>query len=122
MSSILLFEKNQEKIPQLIFLLKLADIHCTVARTVEEVLNWINACQMMVVSFDLFLLNSLEETGLDNMLLTELCNLSAVPIVCVKREAFPHSIFVNHKVITCHPDELLDCLERQLAHVNQTTA
>lgn len=122
MANILLFEKNQERIPHLVFLLKLAHLNCTVAKTVEEVLNWINASQMMVIRFDLLLLNSLEETGLNNMLLTELCNTASVPIVCVTREESSHSIFSTHRVVTCHPEELLDCVKRQLAYVHSSTA
>lgn len=117
MANILLFEKNQERIPHLVFLMKLAHLSCTVAKTVEEVLNWINASQMMVIRFDLLLLNSLEETGLNSMLLTELCNTVSVPIVCVMREESSLSIFSTHRVVTCHPEELLDCVERQLAQV-----
>ena len=115
MPHLLLFEKKQERIPQLIFLLKLADIHCTVARTAEEVMNWVSACGLMLIQFDLFLLNSLEDSGLDNMLLTEICNVVTVPVVCVQREEVPPSIFSIHPVITCFPDEMLECLQHQLA-------
>ena len=115
MPNILLFENNQEKIRQLVFLLKLADIDCTVARTAEEVMNWVNACQMLATNFDLFLLNSLQGSGLDNMLLTELCGVVKVPIVCVQREEVPPSIFSIHPVITCRPGEMLECLKQQLA-------
>ena len=118
MHNILLFETNQEKIQQLVFLLKLADIRCTVARTPEEVLNWVSACRMMVTSFDLVLLNSLQGSGLDNMLLTELCEVKTAPVVCVRRQDVPPSIFLIHPVVTCHPDNLLECLKEQLVTTN----
>ena len=117
MHDILLFETNQDKIQQLVFLLKLADIRCTVARSAEEVLNWVNACRIAVMNFDLVLLNSFGDSGLDNILLTELCKVSTVPVVCVKRQEVPPSVFQIHKVITCHPDHLLDCLQEQLSFV-----
>ncbi len=122
MHNILLFEKNQERISHLVFLLKLADIHCTVARTTEEVVNWVNACKMMVISFDLLLLSSLEGSGLDNMLLTELCKVATVPVICVQREEVPTSLFLIHHVVTCHPEDLLDCVKKQLACVNNSVS
>jgi len=113
MHNILLFEPDHEKVSHSVFLLKLADIQCTVAKTAEEVLNWVNACRMLVTSFDLILLNSLQGSGLDNMLLTELCEQATVPVVCVQRQDAPPSIFLIHNVIICHPDHLLDCLQEQ---------
>ena len=118
MHNILLFETDREKVSQLVFLLKLAEIHCTVARNVEEVLNWVNACRMMVTSFDLVLLNSLQGDDHDNMLLTELCEVATVPVICVKRQEVPPSIFLIHPVVTCHPDNLLECLKEQLVTTN----
>ncbi len=118
MHNILLFEENQEKIPHLVFLLKLADFNCTVARTAEEVINWLSADRLMVINFDLVLLNSLQGSGMDNMLLTELCDAVTVPVVCVKRPDVPPSIFLIHHVVTCHPDDLLDCVKQQLISAN----
>lgn len=118
MHNILVFEADHEKIPHLVFLLKLADIHCTVAETAEEVLNWLSAELLTMMSFDLILLNSLEGNGLDNMLLTELCKVATVPVVCVQREEITPSIFLIHHVVTCHPDDLLDCVKKQLISVN----
>ncbi|MCF6267558.1 MAG: hypothetical protein L3J57_13570 [Desulfuromusa sp.] len=122
MHNILLFEPDQEKVPHSVFLLKLADIHCTVAKTAEEILNWVNACRMMVTHFDLILLNSLQGSGLDTILLTELCEQATVPVVCVQRQEVPPSLFLIHNVITCHPDYLLDCLQEQFNSLaNQLT-
>jgi DNA-binding NtrC family response regulator len=118
MHNILLFEENQEKVPHLVFLLKLADINCTVARTAEEVINWLSADRLMVINFDLVVLNSLQGSGMDNMLLTELCEVVTVPVVCVKRQDVPPSIFLIHHVVTCHPDDLLDCVKQQLLSAN----
>lgn len=114
MHNILLFEADQGKVPHLIFLLKLVDIRCTVARTAEEVLNWLSADLLTMMSFDLVLLNSLQGSGFDNILLTELCKVATVPVVCVKRKEIPSSVFFKHHVVTCHPDELLDCVKEQL--------
>jgi len=119
MYNILLFESNQEKISHLVFLLKLADIHCTVARTAEEVLNWISACRMMVIKFDLVLISSLQGSGLENMLLTELCHSATVPIVCVERQCLPLSKFLHQHIITCHSDDLLNCLKEHLVSTNK---
>jgi len=120
MHNILLFEADHAKIPHLVFLLKLADIHCAVARTVEEVLNWFSADLLPMMSFDLVLLNSLEGSGFDNMLLTELCKVATVPVVCVQREEVQPSIFLIHHVVTCYPDDLLDCVKKQLVSVNNS--
>ncbi len=117
MHNILLFEADQGKVPHLIFLLKLADIRCTVARTEEEVLNWLSADLLTMMSFDLVLLNSLRGSGIDNVLLTELCKVATVPVVCVKRKETPPSIFLKHHVVTCHPDDLLNCVKEQLIFV-----
>ena len=120
MNNILLYEPRQEEVPHLVFMLKLADIKCTVARTAEEALNWIAACRLSVVNFDLILLNFVQGSDLENMLLSELCRLAEEPVVYVDRQTEQVPSFVKNHVI-CQPDDLLECLEDQLnqAHVNR---
>ena len=114
MRHILLFEENPDHVSQQVFLLRLIDIQCTVARTIEEVLNWIDAYRMKVISFDLVLLNSLKESGLNNMLLTEIHKGETLPIVCVEDQESPAEFFLDHNVMTCHPDNLMNFLKEQL--------
>jgi len=118
MPHILLFEENQGRIPHLVFLMKLAEVDCTVARTAEELLNWLSADRLMIINFDLVLLNSLPRNGMDNLLLTELSKVATVPVICVKRLNKPLSISMVHNVVTCHPDDILDCVNQQLSLVD----
>ncbi len=112
MNNILLFEPRQEEVPHLVFMLKLADIECTVAKTAEEALNWISACQLSVARFDLILLNFLQGSGLENMLLSELCKLAKRPVIYVDRQTEEIPSFVKNHVV-CQPEGLLACLQEQ---------
>lgn len=113
MNNILLFEPRQQEVPHLVFVLKLAGIECTVAVTAEEALNWVTACEAAVIKFDLILLNFLQGSGLEHMLLSELCRLAKKPVVYVDRQVGPVPDFLKDRVI-CSPDDLLSCLENQL--------
>jgi len=115
MNHILLFEPDRERIPHLIFLLKLADIKCTVARTIEEAINWLSADRLKVIQFDLFLLSSLEGVDLDGELLVEALKSTTFPVATIQRETSSFPELLNDKVITCHPDNLLSCLKECLA-------
>lgn len=117
MNNILLYEPRAEEVPHLVFMLKLADIECTVAKTAEEALNWIAACRMAVISFDLILLNFLQGSGLENMLLSDLSHSTKKPVVYVDRHSVEIPEFMeNHAV--CPPEDLLSCLEEQLRSAN----
>lgn len=110
MRNVLILEPDHEKVPQLVFLLNLADIRCTVASTIEEALNWINADQQMMTPFDLFLLNSLQAIELDKKILTEISRSITIPIVYIQRENEPLPQFLANHIVFCYPDNLLSCL------------
>ena len=118
MSHILLFEPNQERVPHLIFLLNLADIHCTVARTIEEAINWLSAVRLQVIHFDLFLLSSLEGVDLEKELLAETLNSTTVPVVSIQRHNLPLPEICGTEIVSCHSDNLLSCLGELLISEN----
>ena len=115
MRNILILEPDQEKVPQLVFLLNLADIRCTVVNTIEEALNWINADPLMMTPFDLFLLNSLQAVELDKKILTEISRSITIPIVYIQREkgALPETLAKS--IMICYPNNLLSCLHECFA-------
>ena len=114
MNNILLLEPNSEKIPHLVFLLRLADISCTVARSVEEAFNWLTANRLMVTRFDLVLLNSLQGVELEKKLLDEMTSSTEIPLVYVQREGAYLPQFKTKGIVVCHPDNLLSCLQECL--------
>lgn len=118
MYNVLLFEEDRAKVPSLVFLLKLAEINCTVAQTSDELLNWINVEQLMGPQFDLLLLTSLQGNARDNKLLTKLCEFNTGPIICVQSPDVSPSIFLIHSVVTCHPDDILDCIKELITSSN----
>ena len=117
MNNILLYEPRHEKVPSLIIMLKKADIECTVAKTAEEAVNWVAACRMSVIRFDLILLNFLQGSGLENMLLSDLCHSAKKPVVYVDRHSIVIPEFMDNHVV-CHPEDLLPCLQKQLNSAN----
>lgn len=119
MRNILILEPDDEKVPQLVFLLNLSDIRCTVARTIEEALNWLNADQLMMTGFDLFLLNSLQIVELEKTLLAEISSAITVPVVYVQRENLPLPELLGDRIVTCHPNNLLSCLHECLVPENK---
>ena len=114
MNNILLYEPDQERVSHLLFLLNLADLHGTVARTIEEAYNWLSADRQKVIKFDLFLLGSLQEDELEKKLLPEMSDLITVPIIYIKQEATNLPEFLSDKTINCHPVNLLSCLHECL--------
>ena len=119
MNHILLFEPNQERVPQLIFLLSLADIRCTVATTIEEALNWLSADRLKVIQFDLFLLGSLEGIELEKEKMIEISSSISVPIVSLQRENSSVPEFLSDGIAICHPDNLLSCLQKHFVSENK---
>ncbi len=116
MRNVLILEPDHKKVPQLVFLLNLADIRCTVASTIEEALNWINADQLMMTPFNLLLLNSLQAVELDKKILAEISRSRTIPIVYVQREKRPLPQFLADSMVFCYPDNLLSCLHTCLVH------
>jgi len=114
MNHILLYEPDQERVPQLIFLLNLADIRCTVAGTIEEACNWLSADHQKVIMFDLFLLDSLNGDELEKKLLAEISGFTTVPILYIEQEATPLPEYLRDKTTICHPHNLLSCLHECL--------
>ncbi len=115
MKRILLLEPNRDHVPHLIFLLKLVDIQCTVARSVEEAINWLSAAKMMVVHFDLVLWSSFPGLGPEMKMLERIINSSTVPVVYLQREGSYLPQIPGDGVIICNPANLLSCLRDCLA-------
>ncbi len=119
MNHVLLFEPNQERVPYLSFLLSLAGIRCTVARTIEEALNWLSSDLLLAIHFDLFLLGSLEGVELEKKLLAEISSSITVPVVYVLREDLHLPEPLSDGIVTCHPVNLLSCLQENLVPENK---
>ncbi|MEA3544859.1 MAG: hypothetical protein U9R69_06515 [Thermodesulfobacteriota bacterium] len=119
MKNILLFEPDQKMVPHLIFLLKLANIQCSVARTMEETINLLSAERLNVIHFDLLLLSSLEGSEQEKKILTEQISSIAVPVVYTRRENDYLTESLSREVVSCHPDNLLHCLEECLVSASQ---
>ncbi|MCD6580564.1 MAG: hypothetical protein J7K90_02080 [Desulfuromusa sp.] len=103
----------------MIFLLNLADIHCTIAKTIEEAINWLSADRLQVIHFDLFLMSSLEGVDLEKELLAEISNSITVPVVSIQRENQPLPEVCGTEIISCHSDNLLSCLGEHLMPDNR---
>ncbi len=114
MTHILMLEPNRENVPHLVFLLKLAGIRCTVARNLEEVVNWLSAHRLMVAHFDLVLLNSLSGLDPEKKLLDDITGSTTVPLVYVQRDGSYLPQISGEGIILCHPDNLLSCLRECL--------
>lgn len=114
MNNILLFEPDSRKVPHLVFVLKLARINCTVAKTVNEVINWLSAAHMMVTHFDLLLLNNFDMSYQESLNLSQSVKLSQIPVIAVKRTKNEFAEALESGVTTCSPDNLLICLQQQL--------
>ena len=121
MSHILLLESNHERVPNLIFLLKLVDIHCTLAKTTWEALDWLTANQQKLIHFDLFLLSSLEGIELEKQSLPEMLDSIDIPVVVIQRENLPLPDLLSDATITCNPDNILSCLDECLVPENKAT-
>ena len=119
MSHILLYESDSERVSQLLFLLNLADIRCTVSRTIEEAYNWLSADRQKIVRFDLFLLGSLNGDDLVKKILAQISDFTTVPIVYIKQEAKPFPDYLSHEILICHPHSLLSCLHEHLSESSQ---
>lgn len=112
--TILIYEPRAEQVSHLIFLLHLADIRGTHARTAAEAINWLAAYRLLVISFDLVLICSLCTTEAERLLLEELPGLP-LPVVFLQRDDMPLAQASNQHPIVCHPDDLLSCLNDCLA-------
>jgi hypothetical protein len=107
--TILIYEPHCEQVPHLVFLLHLADICGTHARTAEEAINWLSAHRLQVITFDLLLICSFSRTEHEHQLLMELPGL-LLPVVFLQRDNVSPVTPLAHNGITCHPDDLLNCL------------
>jgi hypothetical protein len=112
--SILIYEPHCDKVPHLVFLLRLADISCTHARTAVETIDWLAAHRLKVITFDLLLISSFTQTKPEQHLLMALSGLP-LPVVFLQRENTPLVDLLDQNGIICHPDDLLSCLNDCLA-------
>ncbi len=107
--TILVYEPHCQQMPHLVFLLHLADISCTHARTAAEALNWLSAHRLKLSTFDLFLICSFSQAEAEQQLLMALCDLS-LPVVFLQRDEAPLINLLEQKGIICHPRDLLTCI------------
>ncbi|MBN1957691.1 MAG: hypothetical protein JXQ81_07455 [Desulfuromonadales bacterium] len=119
MTNILLFEPDLGKVPNLVFVLKLAGIDCTVSRTIDEMLNWLSAASLMVTRFDLVVLNTFEEKHQKALTQRRSVYFSQLPVIAVKRAQNDFTMLRDIKPIICSPDNLLTCLKEQLALITE---
>ncbi len=118
--TILLYEPHNERVAHLVFLLNLADIRCTQARSVEETLNWLTAARLQIVSFDLMMIGSLVETDAERQLLETLSS-SERPLVYLQAGDEPVPPAIREKAMVCRSDDLLHCLTACLEHHTSPT-
>lgn len=107
--NLLIYEPRCEQMPHLIFLLHLADISCTHARTAAEAINWLTALRLQLSAFDLILICSFSQTEPEQQLLMALGDLS-LPVVFMQRGETPLADLFEQKGIICHPEDLLTCI------------
>lgn len=107
--NLLIYEPHCEQMPHLVFLLHLADISCTHARTAAEAINWLTAHRLQFSTFDLLLICSFSQTEQEQQLLLALGNLS-LPVVFLQRKEAPQTHLLDRNGIICHPEDLLACI------------
>ena len=121
MHHILVYEPDQSRVPHLVFLLNLADIHCTVARSTEELLNWLSAVHLEVTHFDLLLLHSWQRDELGQAILKRIIPSASLPVLYVTTEEISPADPALNELMTCTPDNLLSCLDDQLNRIDLPT-
>jgi len=118
--TILIYKPQCEQVKHLIVMLQLANMSCTYASTALEAINWLAAHRLQVMTFDLVLICSFNQTQPEHQLLMDLQGLP-LPAVFLQREDTPLANLVDHNVIICHPDDLLDCLNDCLTSTTHLT-
>ncbi len=115
MKDILLFESDNGRARHLIFLLKMAEISCTLAKSLDETLNYISAQRLKIIDFDLLLLGSSTCLVSESPLYAEVVAMNTVPVVCIAsdnddctRKSCPSN------VVVCKAEDMLDCVKHQL--------
>ncbi len=116
MPTLLLFEPDRSRVPQLVFMLKLAGFKCTVAVTFEECLNWLQASGLLNVKFDLLILSGTAPTAEELQQLAETARLNAVATVCIRGRHQRAATMIRERGVTwCRPKELIQCVKEELA-------
>lgn len=105
--NILVYEPCIGNVPYLTFVLNMAQMGCTHARTAEEALNWLEAAALKVISFDFVMISSLCADKLEGEFLKRMSDLD-VEVVFLQRDDVPSMALEGYSV--CHPDHLLDWL------------
>ena len=114
MKRILLYEPEKTKSQHVALLLRVADLHCTIAESVDEVLNWLSTDHLKETRFDLLLLNSWPKLKERRVLFDELTGNLAIPIIYVLREGQYRPSLDDRKVSICLPENMLGCLNSHL--------
>ncbi len=109
MKNVLYFEPDQDKTQQIDFLAKLAGLTIRMARSQDEVLNWLRFGHLLSTRFDLLLIGSAEALPADSQLFSE---LMASPDLQVVVTGDPVDIpdQLRGRVTVCETMSLIKCL------------
>lgn len=119
MINIMLVEPNRDNLMHLSLILKVADIHFSSARTLDELMNWINASRLGLVSFDLLLFHNLPHTY-KQQTLDSILEILTIPIVFVDRGRGGLDCSANQSLVICKPDEILSCIRNLIENHNRS--
>ncbi len=111
MGKILFFESRDERLRPLLQLMSIEGLEITRSRTVDETCYWLQADKLRLVSFDLLLLNELPAKDREREMILSLADECTLPIIFVRHQGRHFEDWFREKMITCHPFELLDCLD-----------
>ncbi len=114
MMNILVYEPDKNNAPHIKFLLKVADIRCTLADSTDELLNWLATDSLKTTRFDLLLLNSWPNLTGRKDLFDEVTTASALPIIFVLRGGQYRPPITDRRIAICHPENMLKCIKLQL--------
>ncbi len=114
MTNILVYEPDKNNAPHIKFLLKVADIRCTLADSTDELLNWLATDALKTTRFDLLLLNSWPNLMGRKDLFDEVTTTSALPIIFVLRDGQYRPPITDRRIAICHPENMLNCINLQL--------
>ena len=114
MKRILLFDKKSSHSQHMTLLLKVADLHCTNAESIDEVLNLLSIDHLKQVKFDLLLLNSWPEFENHMPLFKRLISELEIPVIYVLRDG-EHQPTLNQRCISiCLAENVLSCINTHL--------
>ncbi len=114
MKRILLFDKKNSHSQHISLLLRVADMHCTHAESVEEVLNLLSIDSLKQLKFDLLLLNSWPDLNNHMDLFNQLIADLKIPVIYVSRDSDYLPTLDQRCISICHPENVLGCINTHL--------